>query len=122
MTSSKRRRAPKPGKAAAARHSSNGDGLAKRIAAVESRLSGLKRHQEEQFLRMMKFTILRHMSILYFAIEQGSAPKEAKVLARTWLDQGTEGIANAPTLDELREADVALQRKVRQLIAGVGKG
>ena len=119
MTSAKRRRAPATGKPAAARRGSEGASLAKRVAAVESRLARLKSHQEEQFLRMMKFTILRHMSVLSFAIEQGSAPKEAKALARTWLDQGTAGIANAPSLDELREADVELQRKVRQLIAGV---
>jgi hypothetical protein len=89
---------------------------------MEARLARMQRHQDEQFLRMMKFTILRHMSVLSFAIEHGGASREAKVLAKRWLDEGTQGIAEAQSLDELKQADVEMQRKVRQLLAGVQSG
>lgn len=118
MTVAAKHRAPERRRAAARQ----GGDLAKRVAAVEARLERFKGQQDEQFLRMMKFTILRHMSLLGFAIEHGGAPKEAKALAKKWLDEGAQSVAEAPSMEALKEADVEVQRKVRQLMAGVNKG
>ncbi|MCH8284404.1 MAG: hypothetical protein J4N83_00830 [Chloroflexi bacterium] len=90
--------------------------LTTRIAELESTLERVRSAQEAQFVQVMKFTVLRHISVLGLLMEQGAAPLRIKEQARRMIDEEVRKIAQAQDLDEVRELDMALQKQVRGVI------
>ncbi len=96
-----------------------GDGahLEVRLETLETALVQLQRSQELQFVQVMKFGILRHLSILGLLVEQSAAPPRIAAQVRERIDEAARRIAQAKELTEVRKIDVALQRDLRQTIA-----
>ncbi|MCH8192291.1 MAG: hypothetical protein IIC80_13170, partial [Chloroflexi bacterium] len=61
--------------------------LTTRIAELESTLERVRSAQETQFVQVMKFTVLRHISVLGLLMEQGAAPLRIKEQARGMIDE-----------------------------------
>ena len=90
--------------------------LTARIAELESKLERVRSAQETQFVQVMKFTVLRHISVLGLLMEQSAAPSRIKEQVRRMIDEEVRKIAQAQDLDEVRELDMALQEQVRRVI------
>ncbi|MCH7553149.1 MAG: hypothetical protein IIC82_04035 [Chloroflexi bacterium] len=91
------------------------------MVALETRLATLEKAQERRFTELMKFSILRHISVLSLLLEQGSAPARVMEHGRALAHETAERIAAAKTMDEVRELDLALQQELRQVILAYGK-
>ena len=90
--------------------------LTTRIAELESMLERVRSAQETQFVQVMKFTVLRHISVLGLVMEQSATPSRIKEQVRRMIDEEVRKIAQAKDLDEVRELDMALQKQVRGVI------
>ena len=90
--------------------------LTTRIAELESTLERVRSTQETQFVQVMKFTVLRHISVLGLLMEQSAAPSRIKEQVRRMIDEEVRKIAQAKDLDKVRELDMALQQQVRGVI------
>lgn len=99
----------------------SGERVDQRMVALETRLATLEKAQERRFTELMKFSILRHISVLSLLLEQGSAPARVMEHGRALAHETAERIAAAETMDEVRELDLALQQELRQVILAYGK-
>ncbi len=88
-----------------------------RLAKLESGLAQVQRNQHAQFMQLMKFSILRHLSMMALIVDQGQAPPRIAAQVRQRIDEAAKQIAEAKQLDRVREVDVRLQRELRQIIA-----
>ncbi|MEE9285620.1 MAG: hypothetical protein V3V35_07845 [Dehalococcoidia bacterium] len=91
--------------------------LTARVDELESALERVQTTQATQFVQVMKFTVLRHASVLGLFVEQSGAPHRLKEQGRQMIDEVVPKIVQAESLDEVRELDVALQEQVRRVVA-----
>ncbi len=93
------------------------NGFEERLKDLEEKLKGIESVQEERFLLVMKFFIVRNISILSLMVEQLPAPARIVAEAQNMISENTKKIFDASNLEEIREIDMALQDHLRGLLA-----
>ena len=99
----------------------NGTGLDPALLTAEiehlnARLDRIERSQEEQHLLVMKFLIVRSISMLTLLVEQSPAPQRIRAEALLAAEEATAKIAQARDLDELHQIDPHLQTQLKNVI------
>ncbi|MBI3743240.1 MAG: hypothetical protein HY261_03015 [Chloroflexi bacterium] len=86
-----------------------------RIQALEASMREARSAQESQFLQMMKFVVLRHLSLMAILAE-GRTPERIAAEIRKGVEDGARKIADGKTLGEVKELDMTLQQQLRQVV------
>ena len=72
--------------------------------------------QNRHFTDLMKFAVLRHLSVLSLMVELSAAPPRVQSELESSIKQGIEDIARADDLSQVRAIDVELQAYLRQAV------
>lgn len=86
------------------------------LERITARLERIERANEEQNLLVMKFLIVRSISILTLLVERSSAPERVRNEALRAAEEATTKIARATRLEELHEIDPQLQTQLKDIV------
>jgi len=86
------------------------------LERITARLERIELANQEQHLLVMKFLIVRSISILTLLVERSSAPERVRNEALRAAEEATTKIARATSLEELHEIDPQLQTQLKDVV------